>query len=101
MVLPHLEVVHGVIEGIDPGVLKAPEIHISRREGGTVTVTATAEQVALASGLQEISAMVAMGPKPRLIWIRQQGVDVPVPPAEARDAHALRKWNELLRRLAQ
>jgi hypothetical protein len=42
-----------------------------------------------------------MGPEPRLIWIRQKGADVPVPPAEERDAHALRKWSELLRRLAQ
>ncbi|MBN8472664.1 hypothetical protein JYJ95_39695 [Corallococcus exiguus] len=80
---------------------KAPEIHLSLREGGALTVTATAEQVETASRLREISAMVVMGPTPRLVWIREQGVEMPVPPAEARDAHALRKWSELLRRLAR
>ncbi|WP_043322422.1 hypothetical protein [Corallococcus coralloides] len=99
--LPHLEVIHGTIEGIDPGVSNAPTIQLAPREGGTLTVTATAEQVAQAAHLREASAMVVMGPTPRLIWIRQQGADVPVPSAEARDAHALRKWSELLRRLAQ
>ncbi|GMT97702.1 hypothetical protein KH5H1_18210 [Corallococcus caeni] len=94
--LPHLEVVHGVI-----GVSNTPELRIELRKGGVLTVTATAEQVERASRLREVSAMVAMGPRPRLIWIRQEGVDVPVPPAEERDAHALRKWSELLRRLAQ
>ncbi|WP_147441987.1 hypothetical protein [Corallococcus exercitus] len=64
-------------------------------------MTATAEQVEQASRLKEFSAMVVMGPNPRLLWIREKGVDVPVPPAEERDAHALRKWSELLRRLAQ
>ncbi|NOJ93264.1 hypothetical protein HMI51_10000 [Corallococcus coralloides] len=64
-------------------------------------MTATSEQVEQASRLGEVSAMVVMGPSPRLIWIREKGADVPGPPAEARDAHALRKWNELLRRLAQ
>lgn len=99
--LPHLEVIHGLIERIDPGVSKAPEIHIALREGGAVNVTATAEQVEQASRLREVSAMVVMGPNPRLIWIRQEGADVPVPSAGERDAHALRKWSELLRRLAQ
>ncbi|RKG71084.1 hypothetical protein D7V80_02800 [Corallococcus sp. CA054B] len=99
--LPHLEVIHGTIEGIDPGVSNTPTIQLAQREGGILKVTATAAQVEQASHLREVSAMVVMGPSPRLIWIREKGVDVPVPPAEARDAHALRKWNELLRRLAQ
>lgn len=99
--LPHLEVIHGTVEGIDPGVSNTPTIQLAPREGETLTVTATAEQVAQASRLQEVSAMVVMGPTPRLVWIRDQGVEVPVPPAEVRDAHALRKWSELLRRLAQ
>ncbi|WP_223639742.1 hypothetical protein [Corallococcus sp. EGB] len=101
VVLPHLEVVHGIVEGIDPGVSNTPAIQIARPEGGSLTVTVTAQQVEQASRLREVSAMVVMGPKPRLIWIREQGADVPVPPAEERDAHALRKWSELLRRLAQ
>ncbi|CAM4132494.1 hypothetical protein [Corallococcus exiguus] len=101
MVLPHLEVVHGLIEAIDPGVSKAPEIQLALREGKVLTVTATAEQVDQASHLREVSAMVVMGPTPRLVWIREQSVEVPVPPAEERDAHTLRKWSELLRRLAQ
>lgn len=99
--LPHLEVIHGTVEGIDPGVSNTPTIQLVPREGGAVTVTATAEQVAQAAHLREVSAMVVMGPSPRLIWIREQGVEVPMPPAEERDAHALRKWSELLRRLAQ
>ncbi|RKG75318.1 hypothetical protein D7W79_20620 [Corallococcus exercitus] len=88
--------VHGVIGGSSP-----PGLSIELREGGSLTVTATAEQVEQASRLKEFSAMVVMGPNPRLLWIREKGVDVPVPPAEERDAHALRKWSELLRRLAQ
>ncbi|WP_147445388.1 hypothetical protein [Corallococcus aberystwythensis] len=99
MVLPHVEVVHGTV------VSDTPELCIALREGGSLTVTATAEQVRTASRLREgdqaITAMVVMGPTPRLIWIRQEGADVPVPSAEARDAHALKKWSELLRRLAQ
>lgn len=99
--LPHLEVIHGTIEGIDPGVSNTPMIQIVRPEGGSLTVSATAEQVEQASRLGDVSAMVVMGPSPRLVWIREKGVDVPVPHAEERDAHALRKWNELLRRLAR
>ncbi|NOK16381.1 hypothetical protein [Corallococcus carmarthensis] len=100
MELPHLEVVHGIIGGLGSG-----ELRIKPLEGGVITVTATAEQVERASRLREgdkaVSAMVTLGPRPRLIWIREQGIDAPIPPAEARDAHALRKWSELLRRLAQ
>ncbi|NNC15680.1 hypothetical protein HRD49_10725 [Corallococcus exiguus] len=99
--LPHLEVIHGIIGELDSGVSNTPAIQIVRPEGGALTVTATAEQVAQASHLREISALVVMGPEPRLIWIRQKGANVPVPSAEERDAHALRKWSELLRRLAQ
>ncbi|MBN9681797.1 MULTISPECIES: hypothetical protein [unclassified Corallococcus] len=99
--LPHLEVIHGTVEGIDPGVSNTPTIQLAPREGGILTLAATAELVAQAAHLREVSAMVVRGPNPRLIWIREQGVDVPVPPAEVRDAHALRKWSELLRRLAQ
>ncbi|MGE6762787.1 hypothetical protein ACQKGO_32550 [Corallococcus interemptor] len=93
--LPHLEVIHGVI------VSSTPELRIERPDGGVLTVAATSEQVAQAAGLREVSAMVVMGPAPRLIWLRQKGAEVPVPPAGERDAHALRKWSELLRRLAQ
>ncbi|RKG56113.1 hypothetical protein D7W82_12165 [Corallococcus sp. CA049B] len=101
MMLPHLEVIHGTVEGIDPGVSNTPTIQLAPREGATLAVTATAEQVEQAAHLREVSAMVVMGPTPRLVWIREQGADVPVPSAEERDAHALRKWSELLRRLAQ
>ncbi|RKH72801.1 hypothetical protein D7X55_20505 [Corallococcus sp. AB049A] len=87
--------IHGVI------VSSTPELRIALPDGRDLAVTATAEQVARASGLREVSAMVVMSPSPRLIWIRQKGADVPVPPAGERDAHALRKWSELLRRLAQ
>ncbi|NOK37861.1 hypothetical protein HMI49_32145 [Corallococcus exercitus] len=99
--LPHLEVVHGMVGRLEPGVSNTPAIQLVRQEGGSLTVTATAEQVEQASRLKEFSAMVVMGTNPRLLWIREKGVDVPVPPAEERDAHALRKWSELLRRLAQ
>lgn len=95
MALPHLELVHGVV------VSSTPELRIALPDGGVLSVTATAAQVEQSSGLREVSAMVVMGPEPRLIWIRQKGADVPVPSAEERDAHALRKWSELLRRLAQ
>ncbi|NBD09791.1 MULTISPECIES: hypothetical protein [Corallococcus] len=104
-VLPHLEIVRGIIWGLDFAVSNKPAIRIAQLEGGVITVTATAEQVEKASLLREgdkaIAAMVAMGPKPRLIWIRQEGTDAPGLTAEARDAHVLRRWSELLRRLAQ
>ncbi|NPC73410.1 hypothetical protein D7Y27_25645 [Corallococcus sp. AB004] len=99
--LPHLEVVHGAVGGLEPAESNMRAIRIVRPGGGDLTVTATAVQVEQASHLREISAMVVMGPEPRLIWIRQAGADVPVPSAEERDAHTLRKWSELLRRLAQ
>jgi hypothetical protein len=96
--LPHLEVIRGTVG--EPDGSATPGVRITRPGGEVLTVAATAEQVARVTG-KAVTAMVVMGPSPRLIWIREEGAEISVPSPEQREEHLLREWSELLRRLAQ
>lgn len=100
---PQLLQLSGVVAGVSFGEPLKSEVRFAPYEGQILTLPATAEQVEQAVALrgQPVKVMALLGDKPRLLWIRHDEVPVPRLTAEQREEHIFRKWEELLRRLAQ
>jgi hypothetical protein len=90
------EVVHATTEAA------GSEVQLSG-EQGHITASATAEQVQWALRLRQepVRALLLMGPKVRLLWLRPLSAALLALTPELRQHYIFERWDEVLRRLAR
>jgi hypothetical protein len=99
---PHLEMLRGFVVGVgfEPG---KPEIRLKTIEPSRqITASASPEWVQKALDFRKVEAdaLVLVGERSKLLWLRPANQAWKQPSPEEREAFIFSKWDELLRRLA-
>jgi hypothetical protein len=97
---PAVVLLRGLVDGVKFGERSEPVVIFAPWEGRLVSASATREQVREAIDVQgKAQALILMGARPRLLWIRAEGAPMSTLPPERRDDYLVERWGEALKGL--